>query len=75
MHRTQVLLEPWQFELLRHRAAARGTSVAALIRDMVDRDLAGPTHKERLAALRKIRGIYKGPPIPEAEQDDIIYGA
>lgn len=36
LHRTQVLLEEWQYRMLETRAARQGKSVAALIRGLVD---------------------------------------
>lgn len=70
LHRTQVLLEDWQFLRLQKRAAQAGTSVAALLRGMVDEALGGPPSK---AGLEKIFGLgsWEG---SGADHDKELYG-
>ncbi|MCY7416884.1 MAG: hypothetical protein LH650_00030 [Chloroflexi bacterium] len=42
MSRTQISLTPETHRLARRRAAERGVSLAAYLRSLVERDLAGP---------------------------------
>jgi len=49
--RVQVLLPPYQYRVLRQRAARQRVSMAALVRDAVDRCLNWPTLEDRLAAV------------------------
>jgi len=56
MIRMQIQLTDQQLSLLRHEAAERGTSVAALVRDAVDRALKRPARGASLEE-RKRRAI------------------
>jgi len=70
LHRTQVLLEDWQFLRLQKRAAQAGTSVAALLRGMVDEALGGPPSKKGLEKIFSI-GAWEG---SGRDHDDVLYG-
>ena len=71
LHRTQVLLEDWQFLRLQKRAAQAGTSVAALLRAMVDEALGGPPSKK---GLDRILGIGSAD-LSGRDHDEELYGA
>ena len=56
MHRTQLLLEEWQYEALRSRAEREGCSLSALIREILSASLSSPgrTPRTRLATIEGI---------------------
>lgn len=60
MHRTQILLEEWQVEVLRSRAERGGESLSALLRSIVSEYLR-PSLEARAAKIDEIRGIAEGP--------------
>lgn len=57
MHRTQLLLEPWQYEALRARAKRQGQSLAALVREILTDYLDERRGRSR---LRLMEGIAEG---------------
>jgi len=69
-HRTQVLLEPEQYERLARRARQAGVSVSEWIRRIVDDELAAPAGTR----LSSVRGIATGPSLANDEMDEAIYG-
>ena len=56
MHRTQLLLEEWQYEALRGRAEREGRSLSALVREILRVSLSLPdaTPRERLGTIEGI---------------------
>lgn len=73
MHRTQLLLEDWQYESLRARAEREGTSLASLVREA----LAVYLTEERTAAERRlaeIEGIGSDGEARGREHDRFLYG-
>ena len=56
MHKTQVVLEDWQYEALRTLAAQEHRSISDLVREMLTRHLASNRQiaRQRLAALEGI---------------------
>jgi predicted DNA-binding ribbon-helix-helix protein len=70
-HRTQVLLETRQFDLLSRQARQQDISVSELVRRMVEKELAG--HSDP-GGLRSLRGAFMGPRLTNADMDDAIYG-
>ncbi|MDA2939131.1 ribbon-helix-helix domain-containing protein [Acidobacteria bacterium AH-259-A15] len=73
MHRTQLLIEDWQYESLRSLAERRGSSISELVREMLQEYLtAGPSKpKNRLA---EIRGIGRDPRARGRDHDLYLYG-
>jgi hypothetical protein len=71
-HRTQILLEPWQYEALKARVQQRGLSLSALIREIVT-DTLMRRHRRAVEDLRKIRGIAEGPGDLGKRHDDDLY--
>jgi hypothetical protein len=55
--RLQILVTPEQRKRWDLEARRRGTSVAGLIRDSVDRDLGSPDGADRVSALDAIRAM------------------
>ncbi len=68
LHRTQVLLEEWQFQQIQRRARRSGTSVAALIRGLVEKSLEPPKKKTGIDA---IIGLGAFEPV---DHDEELYG-
>ena len=64
MHRTQLLLEDWQYEALRGRAQREGRSLSALVRDILGTSLTGSSPGTR-KGLDAIAGIG---------EDTVTYG-
>ena len=75
MHRTQIYLEPSQYELLRARARRESKSLAAVIRDILDASLRGAGTRQVRDPLRAVIGIGKGDGSAVAENyEDFLYG-
>jgi hypothetical protein len=55
--RLQILVSPEQRRRLEAEAERRGTSVAAVIRDAVDRQLTPTSRADRLSALDAVRAM------------------
>jgi predicted DNA-binding ribbon-helix-helix protein len=70
LHRTQVLLEDWQFIRLQKKARQQGTSVAALLRSLVEKSLGGPPSKKGLDNVMGI-GSWEG---SGEDHDEELYG-
>lgn len=73
MHRTQLLLEEWQYEALRARAEREGRSLSALIREILHTSLApsAPTSRSRLG---EIEGIGEDADSYGEDHDRRLYG-
>ena len=52
--RVEVLFDPKRYALLEEIARARNTSVGALVRQAVDKELLAPTVEEKVAALNRL---------------------
>lgn len=70
MHRTQLMLEEWQYEALRSRAESEGRSMSDLVRDILVVHLKQPK-RSRLAL---IEGVAEGPNDLAREHDRYLYG-
>ena len=76
MHRTQIYLEDGQYEMLRARARREGTSLAAVIRKILDDHLGGDRGREEADDFGAVIGIGKGDGSRVAESyEDYLYGA
>jgi predicted transcriptional regulator len=69
--RLQVLISPAQRRRLESEARARGSSVAAVVRDAIDASLDVPTREERIRAVETIKAM-KGKHLPVEEIEAII---
>jgi plasmid stability protein len=69
MHRTQLLLDEWQYEALRARAKRQGKSMSALVREIVAEYLDESRGRSR---LRMMEGVAEGPG-QAADHDRVIY--
>jgi plasmid stability protein len=56
MHKTHVILEDWQYEALRTRAAREQRSISEIIRELLTQHLASnhETARQRLATMEGI---------------------
>jgi plasmid stability protein len=73
MHRTQLLLDDWQYQALKARAEAEGRSISDLVRALVASYLEGRGgHAAR--RLAEISGVGEGPPDGAAQHDHYLYG-
>ena len=72
MHKTNVLLEDWQYETLRSLAAQEQRSISALVREVLTRYLARDpeTAQQRLAT---IEGIGADSQAAGREHDNFLY--
>ncbi len=73
MHRTQILLEDWQYQRMKTITEKEGRSLSSLVREAVTAFLergnkAGPTTK-----LAEIAGIAADPDSRGRDHDDVIY--
>lgn len=72
MHRTQLLLEPWQYEALKVRAERLGISLSELVRRIVSDYLAPPADPE--SPLLAMEGIGEDPLTTGRDHDEVLYG-
>jgi hypothetical protein len=69
--RLQVLITPDQRRRLESEARHRGSSVATVVREAIDRTVAGPTREERIQAVERIKAM-RGAYLPVEEIEAII---
>lgn len=74
MHRTQLLLEEWQYEALRTRAEREGRSLSALVREILRISLASPPPDYRRGRLAEIEGIGEDKATYGEDHDHYLYG-
>lgn len=72
MHRTQVILEDWQYQALRARSEQEGRSISELVREALATTLAQPP--ERHSRLQEIEGIGEDPATYGEDHDRALYG-
>jgi len=72
MHRTQIILEDWQYQTLRGRAEQEGRSISELVRQILREALEDlPSRQIR---LRAIHGIAEDRFASGREHDRFLYG-
>ena len=75
MHRTQIYLEDSQYQLLRSRARREGKSLAAVIREILGKHLAGRADDRNRDEFADVVGIGEGDGARVAENyEDYLYG-
>jgi len=74
MHRTQILLEEWQYETLRSRAEREGRSLSALIRELLRVSLA-PAGSQTGARLDTLEGVGEDSTAYGDDHDQHLYGS
>jgi hypothetical protein len=73
MHRTQILLEERQYEMLKTLAEREGRSLSSLVRDAVSAFLGKRTRRDA-TRLSDIAGIGEDRHASGRDHDDILYG-
>jgi len=73
MHRTQIIIEEWQYQTLRSRAEREDCSISELVREILCTALEqSPRRKSR---LQTIEGIGEDQSTHGREHDLFLYGA
>ena len=72
MHRTQILLDDWQYETMKTLAEREGCSLSSLIRDAVTGFLS--RRDKPTTRLAEITGIGDDPEAGGRDHDDVLYG-
>ena len=72
MHRTQIILEDWQYQILRSRAEQEGRSISDLVREILRGALA--QSPQRTNRLDEIEGVGEDPAAYGRAHDDFLYG-
>lgn len=73
LHRTQILLEHWHYQTLRHMAREEGLSLSALIRQILDEHL--PHQQEgRRPTLSALAGLGCDTQLAGRDHDQALYG-
>ena len=72
LHRTQVLLEPWQHEQLKALAREEGRSLSDVLREMVSDGLERRPRRRR--RILDLAGIAPGAAVPVKDLDAELYG-
>ena len=71
MHRTQLMLESWQYEALRLRAERSALSISEVVRQILTQHL---STKERPAGIYRIEGIGSNGGSSARDHDAFLYG-
>ena len=73
VHRTQLILEEWQYEKLRSLSEQQGRSISDLVREILARHL-GRGASRVADRLNEVSGIAEGPEDLAREHDRYLYG-
>ena len=73
MHRTQLLLEDWQYESLKLRAERDGESISELVRKVLSAYL-GDEASAAKKRLRSLRGLISDEDARGKDHDRFLYG-
>jgi hypothetical protein len=73
MHRTQILLDPWQYEQLKAAAEREGRSISSIVRDAVTQFLKG-SRRTTATKLAEISGLGADTGSRGRDHDEVIYG-
>ena len=72
LHRTQILLEPWQYAMLKSLAARQGMSISNMVRQILTHQLT--PRSTRRPGLRAIAGIGRDRKATGRDHDRWLYG-
>jgi hypothetical protein len=72
MHRTQLLLEPWQYETLKSMAERQRRSISDLVRQVLSDYLKAGQSRGR-SKLEDIEGFFDDPKASGREHDEYLY--
>jgi plasmid stability protein len=73
MHRSQILLETWQYETLKVQAERQGKSISEVVRDIVSRHLSAAPRGRR-QKLRAVEGMIDDGEEVARNHDRYLYG-
>lgn len=73
MHRTQILLDSWQYEQLKAAAEREGRSISSLVRDSVTLFLKG-SRRKTATKLAEISGLGEDRETRGRDHDAVVYG-
>ncbi len=74
MHRAQILLEEWQYEMLKAKAQREGRSVSDIVRAVLTEALGARRPSTAKRGLSGIAGIVREPGVSGRDHDDVLYG-
>jgi hypothetical protein len=75
MHRTQISLEKWQYQMLMELSRTTRKSLSAIVRDLVDEKLTKTSSYRKKDSLHGIVGLSSRDGASVArEHDDYLYG-
>jgi hypothetical protein len=75
MHRTQISLEKWQYQMLMELSRATRKSLSAIVRELVDEKLTLTVSSRKKDSLHGIVGMSSGDGASVArEHDEHLYG-
>ena len=72
MHRTQIILEDWQYQVLRAKAEQEGRSMSELVREILRTALSQPSRKKN--RLNEIEGVGEDTTAYGRDHDRFLYG-
>lgn len=73
-HRTQLILEEWQYDGIRSIAESAGTSISSVVREAVSEYLAERRGAKALS-LDDLKGLAHDPGLSGRDHDAALYGA
>lgn len=72
-HRTQLVLDEWQYEALKARSESTGVSMSGLVRDMVTEYLRADQASGR-TKLFEMEGLGSDRQLSGEDHDEVLYG-
>lgn len=72
MHRTQILLDDWQYAALKARAQCEGRSMSELLRDLLNAELGAPGSPA--GDLAAVEGVGEDRSAYGRDHDRFLYG-
>ena len=73
-HRTQLILEEWQYDGARAIAESSGVSLASVVREAVSQYLSNRDTAHG-SSLEELRGIGHDPGLSGIDHDEVLYGS
>ena len=73
MHRTQILLDDWQYEQMKNLAERDGRSLSSLIREAVTAFLGRRAQAAPRTRVAELAGLGDDPDSRGRDHDDILY--
>lgn len=73
-HRTQLILDEWQYDGIRAIAESAGVSLSSVVREAVSEYLSR-RNAAADSSLEDLRGIGRDPGLSGADHDAVLYGA